>query len=286
MQFTKMNSAGNDYVYFDCTQGIPEQLEGDLQNAAIRLSDRHFGIGGDGIVLICRSEVADLKMRMFNNDGSEGKMCGNASICIGKFAYENGLIDRTDFTLETLSGIKTISVKASIFKNVLSTSVGMGKAILTPKEIPVISDKDRFVGETITLPNGIRYTGTAVSMGNPHFVIFSENEIEDEVFQRDGKLIEFHKAFPERVNTEFVKVISDTHLKMRVWERGTGETLACGTGTCASVVAACLAGYCKREEQVYVEVRGGDLYVTYHEDDTVTLTGFGEVNFTGRTRPL
>jgi diaminopimelate epimerase len=284
MNFTKMNSAGNDYVYFDCTEGIPAELAGDLPQAAIRISDRHFGVGGDGIVLICRSDVADFRMIMYNNDGSEGKMCGNASICIGKFVYENGLIDRTEFTLETLSGIKTLSVKSSTFKTVLSTSVGMGKAILTPKEIPVISEKDRFINETITLPNGIRYTGTAVSMGNPHFVIFSENEIEEEVFQRDGKLIEFHKAFPERVNTEFVKVISDTHLKMRVWERGTGETLACGTGTCASVVAACLAGYCKREEQIYVEVRGGDLYVTHHDDDTVTLTGFGETSFTGEVK--
>jgi diaminopimelate epimerase len=284
MKFTKMNSAGNDYVYFDCTDGIPEELADNLPQAAIKLSDRHFGVGGDGIVLICRSDVADFKMRMFNNDGSEGKMCGNASICIGKFVYENGLIDRTNFTLETLSGIKSLSVKTFDSKTVLQTSVGMGKAILTPKEIPVISEKDRFINETITLPNGIRYTGTAVSMGNPHFVIFSENEIEEEVFQRDGKLIEFHKAFPERVNTEFVKVISDTHLKMRVWERGTGETLACGTGTCASVVAACLAGYCNREEQVFVEVRGGKLYVTYHDDDTVTLTGFGEVNFIGEVK--
>jgi diaminopimelate epimerase len=277
-----MNSAGNDYVYFDCTNGIPPEIEKDLPRAAVEISDRHFGVGGDGIVLICKSEVADFRMKMYNNDGSEGRMCGNASICIGKYVYEHRLTDKKVITLETLSGIKTLTVTASDNGEVISTAVNMGKAILKASDIPVVSDEDTFINKKITLKNGVRYTGTAVSMGNPHFVIFTDDEIQEEVFLRDGRQIEFHKAFPERVNAEFVKVIDESHLKMRVWERGTGETLACGTGTCAVTVAACLAGYCRREENILVEVRGGKLYVKFHDDDSVTLTGFGVESFSGK----
>jgi diaminopimelate epimerase len=280
MNFSKMESAGNDYVYFDCTGGIPAEIAGDLPSAAIKLSDRHFGVGGDGIVLICKSDVADFRMRMFNNDGSEGKMCGNASICIGKFVYEHGLTDKTEITLETLSGIKILTLETAGEK-VLSTSVNMGKAILTAKEIPVVTEEETFINKKITLINGVRYTGTAVSMGNPHFVIFSEDEISEENFLRDGKLIEFHKNFPERVNAEFVTIKDRSHLKMRVWERGTGETLACGTGTCATVVAAVIGGLADYDTETEVEVRGGRLLVTYKEDGTVILKGFGRESFKG-----
>ncbi|MDR0975106.1 MAG: diaminopimelate epimerase [Ruminococcus sp.] len=280
MEFTKMESAGNDYVYFDCTGGIPDEIAKDIPAAAIKLSDRHFGVGGDGIVLICKSEASDFRMRMFNNDGSEGKMCGNASICIGKYVYEHGLTDKTEVTLETLSGIKTLNLETD-GKSVISTSVNMGKAILTAKEIPVLSDEDTYINKKITLKNGVRYTGTAVSMGNPHFVIFTEDEISEEEFLRDGKLLEFHKSFPERVNTEFVTIRDRSHLKMRVWERGTGETLACGTGTCATVVAAVINNYADYDAETEVEVRGGKLLVTYKEDGTVILKGFGRESFSG-----
>ncbi|MDR0904081.1 MAG: diaminopimelate epimerase [Ruminococcus sp.] len=278
MVFSKMESAGNDYVYFDCTGGIPAEIAADLPDSAIKLSDRHFGVGGDGIVLICKSDAADFRMRMFNNDGSEGKMCGNASICIGKFVFEHGLTDKTVITLETLSGIKTLTLETD-GKTVLSTSVNMGKAILSAKKIPVLSDEETFINKKITLKNGVRYTGTAVSMGNPHFVIFTD--ISEEDFLRDGKLIEFHKNFPERVNAEFVTVKDRTHLKMRVWERGTGETLACGTGTCATVVAAVKNGFADIDTETEVEVRGGKLFVTYKEDGTVILKGFGRESFHG-----
>jgi diaminopimelate epimerase len=280
MKFTKMHGAGNDYVYFDCTGGKEKDVFDNAEKYAITLSDRHFGVGGDGIVLICDSDTADFRMRMFNNDGSEGKMCGNASYCIGTYVYTHGLTDKTEITLETLSGIKTLSLDVSD-KTVNAVTVGMGKAILTAKEIPVVSASDTFINKSITLENGVSYTGTAVSMGNPHFVIFTENEISEEDFQRDGRLIEFHKAFPERVNTEFVTVSARNKLKMRVWERGTGETLACGTGTCATVVAAVINGFADYDSETEVEVRGGRLLVTYKEDGTVILKGFGRESFHG-----
>jgi diaminopimelate epimerase len=280
MKFTKMHGAGNDYVYFDCTGGIPPEIERDIPAAAIKLSDRHFGVGGDGIVLICKSDIADFRMRMFNNDGSEGKMCGNASYCIGTYVYNHGLTDKTTVTLETLSGIKTLNLTVADSK-VESVTVDMGKANLTAAEIPVIADSADFINREITLKNGITYTGTAVSMGNPHFVIFTENDITEEAFQRDGKLIEFHPVFPERVNTEFVTLLARNKLKMRVWERGTGETLACGTGTCASAVAAVINGFCDYDTEIEVQLRGGTLYIVYKKDGTVTLRGKGAEVFSG-----
>jgi diaminopimelate epimerase len=280
MKFTKMHGAGNDYVYFDCTGGKEKDVFDNAAKYAITLSDRHFGVGGDGIVLICDSDVADFRMRMFNNDGSEGKMCGNASYCIGTYVYTHELTDKTEITLETLSGIKTLSLDVSD-KTVNGVTVGMGKAILTAKEIPVASDSDTFINKSITLENGVSYTGTAVSMGNPHFVIFTENEISEEDFQRDGRLIEFHKAFPERVNIEFVTVTARNKLKMRVWERGTGETLACGTGTCATAVAAVLGNLCDYDTPIEVTVRGGLLTIVYKKDGEVTLRGKGVEVFSG-----
>jgi diaminopimelate epimerase len=283
LNFTKMHGAGNDYVYFDCTGGKNKTVFDNAEKLSIPLSDRHFGVGGDGIVLICDSSVADFRMRMFNNDGSEGKMCGNASYCIGTYVYSHGLTDKKVVTLETLSGIKTLNIDVS-GDSINGVTVGMGKAILKAADIPVVSDSETFINREITLPNGITYTGTAVSMGNPHFVIFTENEIEEEAFLRDGKLIEFHKAFPERVNTEFITVLSRNKLKMRVWERGTGETLACGTGTCASAVAAVLGGHCDYDTEIEVQVRGGTLYIVDKKDGEVTLRGKGVEVFSGEYR--
>jgi diaminopimelate epimerase len=282
MKFTKMHGAGNDYIYFDCTDGIPPEIESDIPAAASKLSDRHFGVGGDGIVLICKSDIADFRMRMFNNDGSEGKMCGNASYCIGTYVYNHGLTDKTTVTLETLSGIKTLNLTINDGK-VSSVTVDMGKAILRTVEIPVLADSADFINREITLSNNEKYTGTAVSMGNPHFVIFTENEISEEAFLRDGKLIEHHPIFPERVNTEFVTVLGRNKLKMRVWERGTGETLACGTGTCATAVAAVLHGYCDFDTEIEVQLRGGTLYIVYKKDGSVTLRGCGVEVFSGET---
>jgi diaminopimelate epimerase len=279
MKFTKMQGAGNDYVYFDCTVHYPESLKHHAEELAVTLSDRHFGVGGDGIVLIVPSDIADFRMRMFNNDGSEGKMCGNASYCIGTYVYNHKLTDKTEVTLETLSGIKTLRLETDGGK-VTSVSVDMGKAILSAKDIPVISDEERFINREITLSNGVKYTGTAVSMGNPHFVMFT-GEISEEAFLRDGKLIEFHEIFPERVNAEFVEVIGRNVLKMRVWERGTGETLACGTGTCATAVAAVLAGYCDYDTEIEIRVKGGTLFVVYKKDGNVTLRGRGVEVFDG-----
>jgi diaminopimelate epimerase len=279
-----MHGAGNDYVYFDCTGGNNKVVFDNAEKLSIPLSDRHFGVGGDGIVLICDSDVADFRMRMFNNDGSEGKMCGNASYCIGTYVYTHGLTDKTVVTLETLSGIKTLTLDVApdtSNRTVNSVTVGMGEAILKAADIPVVSDSETFINREIKLENGVTYTGTAVSMGNPHFVIFTENEITEEAFLRDGKLIEFHPAFPERVNTEFVTVLSRNKLKMRVWERGTGETLACGTGTCASAVAAVLNGYCDYDTEIEVQVRGGTLYIVYKKDGSVRLRGKGVEVFSG-----
>ena len=226
LNFTKMHGCGNDYIYFNCF----EQEVMEPESLSIRLSDRHFGIGGDGIVLICPSEVADAKMRMFNADGSEGKMCGNATRCIGKYVYEKGMTDKTHFTLETLGGIKTLdlTVKDGIVEEV---SVDMGKAIFEAKEIPVISDKNEVVSEPLTV-DGREWKITCVSMGNPHCVIFTD-VIKDMPLEKIGPKFENHPMFPERINTEFVEYVDETHLKMRVWERGSGETLACGTGACA-----------------------------------------------------
>lgn len=269
MKFTKMHGTGNDYIYVNCfeeTVENPEQL-------AIRLSDRRFGIGGDGLILICPSKVADFKMRMFNNDGSEGKMCGNGTRCIGKYVYDNGMTDKKEVTLETLAGIKRLQLFTDEHDRVSSVTVDMGKAILTPKDIPVKTDLDTFVNQPVMV-NGTIYDMTCVSMGNPHAVIFMPNgTIDDLDLERMGFYFEHHELFPDRVNTEFVEVIDDHTLKMRVWERGSGETLACGTGTCATVVASVLKGICNYDDEITVRLRGGDLKAIYKKDGTVLLTG-------------
>ena len=271
--FTKMHGCGNDYIYFDCFQhdiNNPEAL-------SVRLSDRHYGIGGDGVILVCPSDVADGKMRMFNLDGSEGKMCGNGIRCVGKFLYDHGLVDpaKEKITVETLSGIKTLWPIYNDRK-VCAMKVDMGKAELTPALIPVDASKlpdpkaDRIVNAPYIV-DGVEYHVTCVSMGNPHCVVF-KNDVETMDIEKIGPAFETSELFPERVNTEFIRVLDDHTLKMRVWERGSGETWACGTGACAAAVAAVENGYCKKDTDITVKLIGGDLVIRY-TDDTVYMTG-------------
>lgn len=275
--FTKMQGAGNDYIYVNCFEQTLPQPE----KAAVQLSDRHFGIGGDGLVLILPSNVADVRMRMFNADGSEGKMCGNASRCIGKYVYEHGLAAKTDLTLETLSGIKELHLEVC-GDAVHSVTVNMGAPILTPSAIPVASCGERFINQPVMV-NDAAYRITAVSMGNPHSVVFCD-EIASLPLEQIGPAFEHLPIFPERVNTEFVRVIDSHTIEMRVWERGSGETLACGTGACASVVASVLNGYCNQGEEVTVRLLGGELAITYATDGTVLMRGGAEEVFEGTVR--
>lgn len=267
INFTKMHGIGNDYVYVD---GFKETIENPNDFSKF-ISDRHFGIGADGLVMILPSEKADFKMRMFNADGSEGKMCGNATRCIGKFVYEAGYTTKTTITLETLSGIKSLKLNVEDQK-VVSVEVNMGKAILTPKDIPVLDDDKSFVHKPIEVDNKTYYI-TCVSMGNPHAVLFCDTDIDTLPLETIGPKFEFHPLFPERINTEFVEIINETTVKMRVWERGSGETWACGTGASAVAVACCLNGYCKQGEEITVKLRGGDLKITYNNDGTVLMKG-------------
>ncbi len=273
MKFYKMHGIGNDYIYFDCMRAEldnPEEL-------AVRLSDRHFSIGGDGVILLCRSDVADCKMRMFNADGSEGKMCGNGVRCVGKLARDLGYARGDTCTVETLSGIKTLKFTFGDDGKVSSVKVDMGAAVLGGRQIPSVFDGDKVVNVPLDV-GGENYNVTLVSMGNPHCVVFTEPDGLD--IEKTGKQFENHRSFPERINTEFVKVIGKNALKMRVWERGSGETLACGTGACASAVAACLNGFCDKGEEITVALRGGNLKIVY-TDDTVYMTGPATLAFTG-----
>lgn len=276
MNFTKMHGLGNDYIYFDCTGS---QTVVQPKKLAISLSDRHKGVGGDGIVLILPSEVADFKMRMFNADGSEGKMCGNATRCIGKFVYDRGLTTKTNLTLETLSGVKNINLTLGQNGKVQNVTVDMGKAVLAPKEIPVAAEGASFVHRKIHAA-GQDWFVTAVSMGNPHAVIFCEDVAHLPLLEM-GPEFENHPLFPDRINTEFVQQLTPTVLQMRVYERGSGETMACGTGACASVVAAVLNGLCRKNEEITVRLLGGDLKIKWCEDGTVFMTGPAEFVFDG-----
>lgn len=267
LHFTKMHGIGNDYIYVNCfkeTIDEPEKL-------SILLSDRHFGIGSDGLVLICPSEKADFRMKMFNIDGSEGMMCGNASRCIGKYVYDERLTDKTEVTLETKSGIKHLSLTVDSGR-VSAVTVDMGKAILTPRDIPVDADGNNFVDMPVEVCEKT-YSVTCVSMGNPHCIIFTDEDTESIPLEQIGPHFENHKLFPERINTEFVNILSDGTFRMRVWERGSGETWACGTGACAVAVAAVLNGYAKYDVPVTIHLRGGNLTITYRKDGTVIMSG-------------
>ena len=219
-------------------------------------------------------------MRIFNADGSEAMMCGNATRCIGKYVYDMGMTDKTEISLETNSGIKYLTLYPGADNKIESVKVDMGKAILVPKDIPVNSDLDRFIAQPVTV-DGKEYAMTCVSMGNPHAIVFLP-DVDSLDLEKIGPSFEHHPLFPDRVNTEFVRVIDDHTLQMRVWERGSGETFACGTGTCATVVAAVLNGYCKKEEEILVHLRGGDLRIIYHEDETVTMIGSATYVFEGK----
>ncbi len=271
MRFTKMHGAGNDYIYVNCMQGQPA----DPAALAVRLSDRHKGVGADGLVLICKSEVADAKMRMFNADGSEGKMCGNAIRCVGKYLYERGIAEKTDLAVETLSGVKQLRLYTEGGK-VTRVRVDMGQAVFDPARIPVALPGSAVVGERVHIAGGV-HTITCVSMGNPHCVVFEDPDEID--LAKLGPLFENDPLFPERVNTEFVKVIGHNRLKMRVWERGSGETMACGTGACAAVAAAVARGMFAKGQDVTVQLRGGELVINVGE--TVFLTGEAVTVFEG-----
>lgn len=265
MKFTKLHGCGNDYVYVNCF----EETVKDPEKVAIQVSDRHFGIGSDGLILICPSEQADFRMRMFNADGSEGKMCGNGVRCIAKYVYDYGLTDKTQISIETLGGIKYLDLHIENGK-VATVKVDMGEPVLLAKQIPVECQEEKMIGKNVTI-EGKEYQMTCVSMGNPHAVVWVEDTKGLEL-EKIGPSFEHHPMFPERVNTEFVQILSDREVNMRVWERGSGETLACGTGACATAVACILNG--KTKDEVVIHLVGGDLTIQYdRETNHVFMTG-------------
>lgn len=274
IHFSKMHGIGNDYIYVNC---LDKPLE-NPEKLAVFVSDRRFGIGGDGLILICPSDIADFRMRMFNADGSEGNMCGNGTRCIGKYVYDNQLTNKTKITLETLGGIKKLKLFPE--NNVVNyLEVNMGKAILTAQDIPVKTELKTFINQPIVVA-GKEVLVTCVSMGNPHAVIFTKG-IDQLDLEKIGPAYEHHTLFPHRINTEFVEVLDSKTLKMRVWERGSGETLACGTGACATVVAAVLNGKVQQGDEITVKLRGGDLKITYQNDETVLMKGTATHVFDG-----
>lgn len=265
LKFTKMHGAGNDYVYMN---GFTQTIENPSE-LSIKLSDRHFGIGSDGLILILPSEKADIRMQMFNADGSEAEMCGNGSRCVGKFAYDNGLVNKKQLSLETKAGIKYISLLEGD-ERIRKVTIDMGEPILDAEAIPVVAPESPVLNLPLEV-DGKTWKMTCVSMGNPHAVTFTEN-IQDLDLPTIGPKFEKHIAFPRKTNTEFIEVIDRKTLNMRVWERGSGETLACGTGACASAVAAVLNGLTDRE--VTIHLLGGDLQIEWREaDNHVYMTG-------------
>lgn len=273
-----MHGAGNDYIYVNCFE---EKVE-DRNALAKKISDRHFGIGSDGLVFIEPSESADFKMDMYNSDGSQGKMCGNAVRCVAKFVYDNAMTGNTEISLETLSGIKYIKVE-TLDGKVSAATVDMGAPILEPKKIPVTTNTeaaDIVMDEKITV-DGKNYQMTCVSMGNPHCVVFVD-DVNKVNIDRVGPLFENSPLFPDRINTEFVRLIDSDTVEMRVWERGAGETLACGTGACASVVACILNGFSEKDKDIKVILRGGELSIRWDSGSgSVFMTGPAQTVFTG-----
>ena len=274
ISFTKMHGIGNDYIYVNCMQ---EELP-NPGAVSMAMSPRHFAVGADGLVMICASTAADAKMRMFNADGSEGKMCGNAIRCVGKYLYDNGIVKKEQLSIETLSGIKYLKLNVENGK-VQSVEVDMGKASLSCQAIPVIYHDDRMINVPVEV-KGKNYHLTAVSMGNPHAVTFLD-EIDSLDLEKMGPDFENHFIFPDRVNTEFVRVIDERTLQMRVWERGSGETFACGTGACATVVAAVMNGICKVNEPITVRLRGGELKIVCDDKLRVFMTGRAQKVYEG-----
>lgn len=273
MRFTKMHGLGNDYVYVNC---FKEKVEHPSEVARF-VSDRHFGIGSDGLIMINPSKVADFEMEMYNADGSRGEMCGNGIRCVAKYVYDYGLTDKTSISVETLGGIKYLDLTVKDGKVAL-VKVDMGKPELKPERIPIVSDEERVVNEPIIV-GGMEYRMTGVSMGNPHVVVYVK-DLEGVKIEQVGPKFENHGRFPKRVNTEFAKVLDRKTVEMRVWERGSGETLACGTGACAVAVASILNGM--TEDQVTVKLLGGDLLIEWdQEEDRVYMTGPATVVYDG-----
>lgn len=274
MKFTKMQGIGNDYVYVNCLQ---ETIENPSELAK-KISDRHYGVGSDGLIMINPSDKADFEMEMYNADGSRGEMCGNGIRCVAKYVYDYGLTDKTSISVETLAGIKYLDLTVEDGKVVL-VKVDMGKPMLRPEEVPVVSEKEEVIDEPITV-DGQEYRMTCVSMGNSHAVVFIDQDVKEFPLETVGVKFENHERFPKRVNTEFVNVLDRHTAQMRVWERGSGETLACGTGACAVAVACALNGL--TEDEVTVKLLGGDLQIKWdREKNTVYMTGPAEVVFDG-----
>ncbi len=273
MKFTKMHGISNDYIYIN---GATETID-NLSEVAVKLSDRHTGIGSDGIVMILPSKICDFKMRMFNSDGSEAEMCGNASRCVGKYVFDKGLTKKTNISLETLAGKKTLNLHV-VDGKVDMVTVDMGEPILRGTDIPTIFDLPTVVRQPIEV-SGKKILTTCVSMGNPHSVVYVD-DVDSLDLEKIGPSYESHPAFPHKTNTEFVEVISRNEVKMRVWERGAGETMACGTGACAVAVASVLNGFTDRD--VCVKLRGGDLNIKWSEDDNhVYMKGSATTVFEG-----
>ena len=273
IKFTKMHGLGNDYVYID---SINQTIENESSLAKF-VSNRHFGIGSDGLILICKSDIADFQMRMFNSDGSEAEMCGNGIRCVGKFVYDKGLTDKTTVKIETLAGIKTLVLNTKDGK-VETARVDMGEPILEAEKIPVISKEQPVKNLELEVENK-KFKFTCVSMGNPHAITIVENTKEFDV-EKYGKILEVDKAFPKKANIEFAQIIDKENIKMRVWERGAGETLACGTGACATAVACNLNGLTDRK--VNIELLGGILNIEWNENDNhVYMTGPAVTVFDG-----
>lgn len=275
MKFTKMHGCGNDYIYVD---GAREQIPGEKKPEIVkRLSDRHFGIGGDGVIFINPSDEADFEMEMYNMDGSRAEMCGNGIRCVAKFVYDKGLTDKTSISVISCGKIKYLDLQIEEGK-VSTVKVNMGAPVLKAAEIPVISSKEEVIAQQIEVEDKV-YKITCVSMGNPHAVVFAD-QVSDLPLEKIGPLFEHHERFPNRINTEFVKVLDEEHVQMRVWERGTGETLACGTGACAVAVACILNGLTK--ESVTVKLLGGDLQIHWdREANLVYMTGPATTVFEG-----
>ena len=275
MKFTKMQGIGNDYVYVNCF----EETIADPSAVARFVSDRHFGIGSDGLILVKPSDVADCEMDMYNLDGSQGAMCGNGIRCVAKFAYDRGIVHKKNITVNTKSGIKYLDLDIKDGK-VSSVKVNMGSPILTAKMIPVVSDKEQVINQPLDV-NGTIWNITAVSMGNPHAVTYME-DVNSLDIEKVGPMFENHINFPDRINTEFVKVIDRRTLQMRVWERGSGETLACGTGACAVAVASTLNGLVDEDVPITVKLLGGDLQILWNrQENLVYMTGPATTVFEG-----
>ena len=274
LKFIKMHGLGNDYVYMDA---INQEIK-NRSDLAKRISDRHFGIGSDGLILICKSEIADFRMQMFNSDGTEAEMCGNGIRCVGKFVYDNGMTNKNIVTIETLAGVKILKLTVKNGK-VEKVRVDMGEPILEPEKIPVISEEKIVKNLELNLIDK-NFKFTCVSMGNPHAITFIKEDIKEFDIEKYGKIAEINKVFPKRTNVEFINILDKNNIRMRVWERGSGEKLACGTGACASAVAAVLNNYTQRN--VTVELLGGYLEIEWNEEDNhIYMTGPATTVFEG-----